>query len=96
VGGQNEIYRACADRGVDPVDPNLDPTIRSVVPNLDPSGPLAPSASCKNPGTTASDKKPNEMSEGAKAAGGDDKVDCLLAMTSEAIQHVDKKKRTEG
>src|SRR5262249_16376382 len=31
-------------RGVDPMDPNLDPTIRSVDPNLDPSGPLAPNA----------------------------------------------------
>jgi hypothetical protein len=36
------------------------------------------------------------MSEGAKAADGNGKGDSLLAMTSEAIQHVDKKKRTEG
>ena len=70
--------------------------MRSVDPNLDPSGPLAPNTSCKNPDTTASDENPNEMSEGAKAADSNGKGDSLLAMTSEAIQHVDKKKRTEG
>ena len=76
------------------MDPNLDPTIRSVVPNLDPSGPLAPNASCENPDTTASGKNPNEISKGA--VGDNGKGDSLLAMTSEAIHHVDKKKWIEG
>jgi hypothetical protein len=57
---------------------------------------LAPNAGCKNPDTTASGKNSDEISEGAKAAGGDGKADSLLAMTSEAIQHVDQKNRSGG
>jgi hypothetical protein len=57
---------------------------------------LAPNVSCKNPDTTASGQNFNEIGGVSKAAGGDDKVDSLLVMTSEAIQHVDKKKRAEG
>ena len=89
--------RAHPYRGVDPMDPNLDPAIRSNGPNLDPSGPLAPNASCEIPDTTASGKSPNKISEGSKIEGGaDGNGDSLLAVASEAIQHVDKKKRTEG
>jgi hypothetical protein len=57
---------------------------------------LAPNTSCKNPDATASDKKPKEIRESSKAAGGNGKSDSLLAMTSEALQHVDQKKRNEG
>jgi hypothetical protein len=65
-------------------------------PDLAPTGPLAPTGNCEQNGTTESAKNLNQNNETESSVSskkeGNDKSDSLLAMTSEALQHVDKKK----
>jgi hypothetical protein len=78
-------------RGLDPLDPK---EVGSMDPNWTQVGPLAPNRSCKNVDSTVSAEKPNEINEteSSTPAEAEDKNGSLLAMTSQAIQHADRKK----
>jgi AAA domain len=78
--------------GLDPLDPNK---VRSNGPDWTQVGPLAPIARSSNPATTDPAKKSNEINETESSipAKPEDKSGSLLAMTSQAIQHADRKKR---